>query len=1384
MSNQNAISQNNSSVIDGKYVVEEPIGCGGHGKVFRALQLSTQRTVALKILDLEQGLAQSAVQRRKNRFRREMKICGQLSHPNVVKLIDYGEHRNSLYLVLELVPGRTLAQHLSVERSLTVAHTVAVMRQLLDVLNDAHIQGIVHRDLKPSNLMIGEGPEHPRLKVLDFGVSAVPKGLSDPALTRLTLSNEMVGTPSYAPPEQMRGDAPAPKNDLYAWGLIMLECLTGSNPMAGTSLAEIYQKQSSPTPVPIPERLRGHPLGTVLRWVLEKNPARRANSSADVLTRLNRIDVSDLTGAGGYYVDQLSRPVTIELDAPLTETAAAVRVEGERRQITALCCRLTLRSTELTETAVLDVCRSDLFGLCRATVEEFGGALVGGFGDLALYSFGMPRAKDTDARMAVRAVLELSARIRSQNVTLTAQRGIGVALKAGIHTGILTLGEHRTGDGLAHSSVATVAIALAQSANGLGEDDAASITVSDEFRYLAARHGEFSENSAVHERSGIELPWSAEPVATYQLTGESLSDVFAEGVAPMVGRDRELEALVDAWRDSRERGRVALIVGEAGIGKSRLAHEFRRVTRDDGHGYLMLRFLPEMQHVALGPVLELVIAELGFKAEQRPSCAGLAMALDGFARVELNSAIPLLCVWMSIPLEAPFAALPFSPQKQRDMLYDALIAIFVELLARRHGYLLVEDLHWADPGTRDWLGRLLRTFKDEGGFALMTARPDFMSACRELAPSWDEVDVLVLELQGLNAEQVSAMVTGLPAKYDIHAHAVEQIVERADGVPLFVEELTRVMGQRNDNMHIGATMSEVPATLRDLMMGRLDALGHTRETAQVAAAIGREFDIDLLTASIDLKNEAVILLDLEELVSAGIVLVQRRIGQQVYLFRHALLRDAAHESLTADGRKSVHDAIATSLLTVFPDRVMSRPALVALHLELAERRLESQAYWLRAGREAIRNLAYSDAVVHLRRGLSVLRHCPAGAERDDAELDLLNAISGAYINWRGTGAAELVPIMARMTKLLEQTSKPRERELPALWVQCGRNMKRPNLDKARRFASQMLRKASALDNTVFVATAHACLSRIEFWMGNHVAAKPHHETCARLHTVELDKQAASITGEPPYIASLCFRTVGRLIEGYADDALAEQRAGLELSRSYEIPQVCMAHKANLAWLHLLRGFTDPESADLEHAHQYGKESSDHAVELGFGQWRIYATMMASAARVMQGSGDEVPTLWRLVQDWEEAGAANHLCWLYGCIAHGLLLQSNLHQVDEVLRAARVHVQRSSEHVFDSQLLRLEAQLLKAHGAPDSQVQDKLLEALAVARRQNAHLFAVYVANALLDLADTPGAIELLRGSSGVERRDVERGLEEVASWWRTTSQGRDIGAVKRLLVRA
>ena len=434
------------AVVEGRYDLLALLGEGGFGTVYKARQLATGQLVAIKVLRLPHGNAQRGDEKRVARFRREMQLCAQLHHPNIVRILDSG-HTNGgvLYSVFELVPGKNLGELLATEGHVNAVETRHLLTQVLDALSCAHAQGVVHRDLKPANIMITPTGARRNALVLDFGIGTIVDDVLGQDVAKLTLSNESIGTPAYAAPEQLRGMPPTPRSDLYSWALVFIECLTGERVVRGETVAEVVWKQLSPDPISIPSVLANHPLGGLLRRATVKDPEQRDVSAESLLRALETCDVSALRPR--------FKPASLVPVAPdaATATVAALRgrdrgrhlVEAERRQITAVCCNLTLFGTgaNSVDTEELDQLLSVEQDACTEIARIEGGHLAGALGDSVVFYFGFPSAHEDDARRASRAALAMVAEGSRRSVALEHDRGTHVRLRIGIHTGLVVARE-------------------------------------------------------------------------------------------------------------------------------------------------------------------------------------------------------------------------------------------------------------------------------------------------------------------------------------------------------------------------------------------------------------------------------------------------------------------------------------------------------------------------------------------------------------------------------------------------------------------------------------------------------------------------------------------------------------------------------------------------------------------------------------------------------------------------------------------------------------------------------------------------------------------------------------------------------------------------------
>ncbi|HVR63266.1 MAG TPA: protein kinase, partial [Polyangia bacterium] len=805
-------------ILGNQYRLDRHIGAGGFGDVFRATQRKTGQLVALKVLRPRTGKNAPSMERQLARFRREMRACAELHHPHIVRLIDSGETDDGLlFSVFEFVPGETLAAILQQQGALPINTAIDLMSQVLDALGAAHRQGIIHRDLKPNNIMASTSGLRPQVTVLDFGISAFLEGSIIDDFRNLTMTREILGTPAYAAPEQLRGETPSSKSDLYAWGLVFAECILGRPIFNGPTPMEIAHRQLSSEPVVLPERLHQDRLGTILRWVLEKDVTRRAGDAALVLERLlEKRSYRELVDTHGYFIESDSDPPPVKQPTPgsLSEVRTADLPMEERRQVTALCCVMSIGAVAAeTPSEEVDQALQETHALCMRIASRFGVEVAAGFGGQLLMYFGLPRASDTDARRAAVAALEIAHEIRRQNE----HSAIRIDFRIGIHTGMVTANRSA-------SAAATFGVTPDEAARLAREAPVNGIAVSDA--------------TLPHLRTAFEF--RIDPASgggkVHQLVAESRADSTGSGGrrGPFVGRTQELDAIKSAWERARGgQGGAALIVGEPGMGKSRLVRELRQAVEGIESRWVSARCLPEAQHSPLRPISDLLTEEFDLGRAGEDRLKQLERALDelGVARPDAKA---LLCPWLGL---GPVEPLPLSPQKQKELLVELLVDLLIALVERRSTPLLIEDLHWADPSTRELVDRLVERAPAARCLVIMTARPEV-----EIDLSDDLVTVI--PLVGLRRPEVERIVRELVGREFLSGGLLAKVVDRAGGNPFFVEELTHYLVQSSSQPTLAGgrledvtTSSAVPTKLRDILAGRLDRLGPAKETAQVAAAI-------------------------------------------------------------------------------------------------------------------------------------------------------------------------------------------------------------------------------------------------------------------------------------------------------------------------------------------------------------------------------------------------------------------------------------------------------------------------------------------------------------------------------------------------------------------
>ncbi len=1046
---------------------------------------------------------------------------------------------------------------------------------------------------------------------------------------------------------------------------------------------------------------------------------------------------------------------------------------AERRHLTVMICDL-VGSTALTARldpedmgAVIDAYHA----ACARITLSYDGFLADFRGDGILAYFGYPRAHEDDAERTVRAALDIVAAV----ARLETRAAEPLAVRIGIATGIVVVGD-RGGEGrLREHAVVGDAPNIAARVQTLVEPN--TVVLANSTRRLLGDL--FSlRDLGLHELKGIN-----ELVRAWAVQGLSASEsrfeaVHTIGLADLIGRDAEMEFLLRrqhaAWK--RE-GQIILISGEPGIGKSRLAAALaERVTKQGPHTQFRYQCSPYHASSALRPVIEQLERSAGFKVDDTAEARlDKLEALLALSTNPVQAVAPLFAALLSIPFEGRYPKLLFSPAQQRRRTLAALLDQFEGYARKRPILLLIEDVHWADDTSLELLNLIIERARQLPILALVTFRPEF-------EPPWAGLpNVGTLVLGRLSREDVERVVTQVAHGRALPTEVLKQIVAKTDGNPLFVEELTKAvlesgtLVEQPDGYQLDgpAPSLTIPETLHDSLMARLDRLHSVKEVAQVGAAIGREFSYSLIRAVVA-RDETQLQHALGELEGAELVYRQGDLPDAVYSFKHALVRDAAYQSLLKRRRQQLHAQIARALEEGFAEFVVNEPEILAHHFTEAGMIDLATNYWLTAGRRALSRSSNAEAVKHLRRGLELTPQLAGSPERVRKELDFYLALGPAVAATEGDAAHATSEVFSRARALLGDSASLEER-MTILWGTYLAHSMRAEYSSALDVIRQCLALASDHDHPGVSALANRFMGQTLYFKGAFTDARVHLErTLALCATNPRAIETYRRFGVDDAVNSLAFLSSTLLFLGYpeqsADAAEKAESRARQIGRSFTIALTLL----NLVVLGTIGGEAKRALAHAEEALSLSVDNEFSGVERRARFFR--GALLARAGDLQPGIELMRSALAATDRNFERNRRTLYLSQLASAHASLGELEVGLRLLDEGVELAEA----TGERFFEAELYRLRGTVLLELGRR-SEAEAELQRALAIARQQQARWWELRASTCLAkhwrdegkyaeatsllepiyswftegsdtpDLKDAKGLLDQLRSLSGTER---------------------------------
>jgi class 3 adenylate cyclase/predicted ATPase len=1067
------------------------------------------------------------------------------------------------------------------------------------------------------------------------------------------------------------------------------------------------------------------------------------------------------TGNGGtnteptpQRVQTLPQPGIQEMHTPTESPPPAPHtLEAERRQLTVMFCDLvdsTRLSSQLDPEEYRDMVRA-YQQVCTEVIQRFDGHVAQLLGDGLLIYFGYPQAHEDDAQRAVRTGLGIIEAVGALNTRLEQDKGIGLAVRLGIHTGLVVVGEMG-------SQGRQEQLALGQVPNVCARLEALAapntIAMSEATYRLVQGYFECQDLGAQVLR-GV-----TESIHVYQVLRESgatsrLDVAQPRGLTPLVGREQEAGLLIERWAQAKSgQGHVVLLTGDAGIGKSRLVQMLKDHVANEPYMRWECRSVEHYQNTALFPLTDLFQRILRFEAHETPEAklAKLEHALSQY-RLPLEESVPLFAPLLSVSLpESRYAPLNVSPQRQRQKTLETIVAILLELAERQPVLFILEDLHWTDPTTLELLNLVIEQIPTTSILTVLTCRSHFQ-------PAWHHRSYLTeITVNRLSNAQVEQIVTRMTDG-------------KAFPVQLFVEEMTKAIlesGQlaaSDGHYKLTGSLSTfaIPATLHDSLMARLDRLVTAKGVAQMGATIGRQFAYDLLQAvsqldALTLQRELGRLVEVELLYQRGML------PQATYVFKHALIQDAAYQSLLRSTRQGYHRRIAEVLVEHFPETAETQPELLAQHFTEADLLERAIDYWQQAGEKAMQRSAHVETIAHLRQGLALLKTLPETPERTQREVDMLITLGASLIAMKGYAAPEVGETYTQARQLCQHLEDP-QRLFPVLRGLWSYYLMRAELQTAHTLGAQLLTLAQQAQDPVLLVAAHRALGATLFFLGTAASAQPHLVQGMALYNDQQHRAQAFLYGENAGVVCRSHAAWTLWSLGYPDQGLAQSQEAVTLAQQ-------IAHPFSLGYALTCAALCHQFRREVHCTQECAEAAISLSQEQGFAQWMAMSSIMRGWALVHQGQAQEgIAQIHQGLRALPATGAVTMQSHWLALLAEAQRMIGQPEAGLRVLAEALVHVAHTGERYYEAEIHRLKGELLLQVSADNhAEAETYFQHALSIAQNQSAKSWELRASTSLARLWQQQG-----------KRQEAHDLLAPVYNWFTEGFDTADLKDAKGLL---